>query len=568
MTKNKSLFLIIFLITAFSSLGASEAISGSDPDMTHLMTVLVLQLAIVVISARLVGYLFFTYLKQPRVLGELVAGMIIGPYALGSIKLPVIHGALFPLAPGTLPVSPELYGFAMVASVILLFLSGLETDLPTFLKFSFQGSIVGLGGVVFSFALGDLVAVLFFPGVESFMDPKALFLGTLSTATSVGITARILSEKRKMSSPEGVTILAAAVLDDVVGIVLLAIVVGISRVAGTHGDIPWTHIGIVALKAFGFWILFTILGILLGPRLTRRMKQFRSMEMIASLSFGLALFFSGLAEMAGLAMIIGAYVTGLSLSQTDMAHEIRKKLKGIYDFFVPVFFCVMGMMVNFSAIRQVFFFGLIYTLVAVLGKLLGCGLPSLLMGFNLRGAFRIGAGMLPRGEVTLIVAGIGLSSGVIGPDLFGVSIMTLLVASIVAPPLLVKSFTGGSGYKAKSKGQKKALHSIELEFCSARIIDFIKEQVLDGFRDEEFFVHQVDFSRPIYHIRKEEIIITLIIDDNKIIMNMAEENEALVRLMLVEQLLVLKDLISGLESMKSPDTMGADLIRGLFKSSD
>ncbi|NEP85170.1 MAG: hypothetical protein F6K39_48040 [Okeania sp. SIO3B3] len=167
--------------------------------MTHLMTVLVLQLALAVIFARLVGYAFSTWLKQPRVLGELVAGMIIGPYALGSIHLPFLHGPLFPIAQGALPVSPQLYGFAMVASVVLLFLSGLETDLPTFLKFSLRGSIIGLGGVVVSFALGDMVAVLFLPGVDSFMDPQALFLGTLSTATSVGITARILSEKRGRS---------------------------------------------------------------------------------------------------------------------------------------------------------------------------------------------------------------------------------------------------------------------------------------------------------------------------------------------------------------------------------
>ncbi|MBI9101496.1 MAG: cation:proton antiporter [Spirochaetales bacterium] len=536
--------------------------------MTHLMTVLVLQLAMVVISARLVGYLFSTYLKQPKVLGELVAGMIIGPYALGRIHIPMIHGPLFSLAEGAIPVSPELYGFAMVASIILLFLSGLETDLPTFLKFSLRGSVIGLGGVVFSFVLGDLTAVLFLPGVNSFMNPEALFLGTLSTATSVGITARILSEKRKLSSPEGVTILAAAVLDDVVGIVLLAIVVGISKVSGSGEHIPWKHIGFVAAKAFGFWIIFTVLGIIFGPRITRRMKQFRSMEMIASLSFGLALFFSGLAEMAGLAMIIGAYVTGLSLSQTDMAHEIRTRLKGIYDFFVPVFFCVMGMMVDFAAIKPVFFFGLIYTFAAILGKLLGCGLPSLTMGFNLKGAARIGAGMLPRGEVTLIVAGIGLSSGAIGKDLFGISIMTLLIASVIAPPLLVKSFSGGPGFKSKSEKEKEDLHSIDLEFASARLVDFIKEQVLDGFRDEEFFIYQADISRPIFHIRKEQISITMIIEDNHIIMNMSSEDELLVRLMLVEQLLTLKDLLSGLESMKSPDTMGADLIRGLFQNSD
>ena len=127
-------------------------------------------------------------------------------------------------------------------------------------------------------------------------------------------------------------------------------------------------------------------------------------------------------ELAGLAMIIGAYVMGLALSQTDIAHELREKLQGLYNFFVPIFFCVMGMMVDFAAIKAVFFFGMVYTAAAVAGKLLGCGVPALFAGFNLRGAFRIGAGMLPRGEVTLIVAGIGLASGAIGNDMFGGSL--------------------------------------------------------------------------------------------------------------------------------------------------
>ena len=324
--------------------------------MTHLMTILVFQLALIIILARILGWLFPRYLRLPKVLGELVAGMIIGPYALGSIHIGILQGPLFALPPGgELSVSLELYGFAVVASIVLLFMSGLETDLPTFLKFSGKGSLVGVGGVVFSFVLGDAATVIFMPSVTSFMDPAALFLGTLSTATSVGITARILSEKRKMSSPEGVTILAAAVLDDVLGIVLLAVVVGISKVSTTHGDIPWRHIGFIALKAFGFWIVSTVVGVIIAPKLTKGMKRFKSMDTIASLSFGLALFISGLAELAGLAMIIGAYVIGLALSQTDVAHEIRKKMHGVYEFFVPVFFAVMGMMVNFSAMKGVFY---------------------------------------------------------------------------------------------------------------------------------------------------------------------------------------------------------------------
>ncbi|NBC28705.1 MAG: cation:proton antiporter, partial [Spirochaetes bacterium] len=180
------------------------------------MTVLVLQLAVILISAKIIGYLFQRFLRQPRVLGELAAGMIIGPYALGQFFIPLIGQPLFPIGEGVLPVSPELYGFASVASIVLLFLAGLETDLPTFLRFSVVGSLVGLGGAAVAYAAGSGVAIWLFPGVDGFLHPVALFLGVLSTATSVGITARILSDKREMSSPEGVSILSAAVLDDVI----------------------------------------------------------------------------------------------------------------------------------------------------------------------------------------------------------------------------------------------------------------------------------------------------------------------------------------------------------------
>jgi Kef-type K+ transport system membrane component KefB len=409
-----------------------------------------------------------------------------------------------------------------------------------------------------------MTAVFLLPGVSSFMHPTALFLGTLSTATSVGITARILSEKRMMSSPEGVTILAAAVLDDVIGIILLAVVVGVAKVAGSGGHVAWGHIGIIAAKAFGFWIISTVLGIIFAPALSRRLKRLESMEMVAAVSFGIALFLSGLSEMAGLAMIIGAYVVGLSLSQTDIAFEIQEKLHGIYDFMVPIFFAIMGMMVDFSALPAVLGFGAVYVLVAFAGKLIGCGIPALAVGFNLRGAFRIGAGMLPRGEVTLIVAGIGLASGAIGPEMFGVAIMTLLAAGVSAPPVLIASFRGGSGYRKSLATGVKQASTIELEFPTRRMSNFVVSEILDGFRNEGFFIQQVDRGRSLYNLRKDEVQITVKQEGMLIELSTSEDDEPFVRLLMLEVLLDLKEFVQSIESMKSPDMMGADLLMGMF----
>lgn len=531
--------------------------------MTHKMLVLVIQLGTILLVSRFSGWFFSKRLKQPQVLGELVAGMLIGPYLLGSIHFEALEGPLFAITDGTIPVSPELYGLATVGSVVLLFVSGLETDLKTFLKFSAKGSVVGIGGIIISFLLGSTATMLFNPAVDSIMHPTALFLGTISTATSVGITARILSEKRKLSTPEGVTILAAAVLDDVLSIVLLSVVVGMAAVASTGGSVDWGGVGIVAFKAIGFWLVCTVIGIIIAPHITKRLKYFQSLELIVGVSLGIALILAGLSEMVELAMIIGAYITGLSFSQTDVAHEIREHIQGLYDFLVPIFFCVMGMMVNFEAMREVIGFGLIFTLVAFVGKLFGCGLPALFAGFNIRGAFRIGAGMLPRGEVTLIVAGIGLSSGAIGADMFGVAIMTMLFASVAAPPLLIKSFSGGSGYK-KTIEEKDEAVSIELEFPTAETAAFLRRSLAEGFRAEGFFVNRLDHTSQVYQVQKDAMVFTLIQKGSLIILNTPPEHEQFIRLMMMEKLLDFKDFLSGLQTMKSPDMMGAELLMGMF----
>src|SRR5574344_1127692 len=395
--------------------------------ITGVMANLVLQIGIILFAVRAGGFLV-KKIGIPSVLGELLAGVAIGPFALGGIPLPGFSEGLFPLFSETLAVSPELYAFSTVASIILLFASGLETDLGLFLKYSVAGGIVGIFGVIFSFTFGDLVGVFLMNA--SFMDPRCLFLGILSTATSVGITARILSDKKRMDSPEGVTTLAAAVFDDVLGIVLLAVVLGIVAVLNSSGGgvINGKEIAFIAAKAFGIWLGFTVLGLVFSKKIAGFLKIFKHSYDFSICALGIGLLLAGVFEKQGLAMIIGAYVTGLSLSRTDIAAVIQERIHGLYEFFVPLFFCVMGMMVNVGEMMngEVIIFGLIYTVAAVLAKIIGCGLPTLALGFNIKGALRIGVGMVPRGEVALIIAGIGITAGVINQELFGVVLLMTL----------------------------------------------------------------------------------------------------------------------------------------------
>ncbi len=418
------------------------------------VTRLVFQLAIILAAAKIGGEVFERFLKLPSVLGELAVGILIGPFALGGIDFPQV-GALFEHVPDIsegfeLPVSQELWSIAQVGSIVLLFMAGLETDLRQFLRYARPATIVASGGVILPFAFGAVLTVMF-GYADEITDVKALFIGAVMTATSIGITVRVLGDLRRLGSPEGVTILGAAVLDDVIGILILTIVVGIAQT----GELSAGAVGGVALKTFGFWIALTGIGILLSNVISDVLDRFQVSGAAVALALALAFLAAGLAESFGLAMIIGAFSIGLALSGTELAHRLDEPLRAVYSALVPVFFVVMGMLVDVGSLGGVWTFGAVITVFAVIGKVAGSGLPALLAGFNWTGSFRIGMGMLPRGEVALIMAGIGISQGVLGADLYGVAIIMTIITTAVAPPILAISFRGdSSGVRAEPATQE------------------------------------------------------------------------------------------------------------------
>ena len=406
---------------------------------TEEVTRLVIQLAVILAAAKFSGELFERYLKMPAVLGELAAGIAIGPFALGAVDVPLI-GALFDAVPESedgfvIPVSEGLWAIAQVGSVVLLFAAGLETNLRQFLRYARPATMVAAGGVILPFAFGAAIAVPF-GFADSFTDTRALFLGAIMTATSIGITVRVLGDLRKLSTPEGVTVLGAAVLDDVLGILTLTVVAAIAAT----GEFSAGSMGIVAAKTFGFWIALTGIGIVLASRVSRLLESFKVSGAALGLALALAFLAAGLAESAGLAMIIGAFSIGLALSGTELAHTLDEPLQAVYAAVVPIFFVVMGMMVDVTSLGGVWAFGLVVTVLAVVGKIVGSGVPALLAGFDRKAAWRIGLGMLPRGEVALIMAGVGLSTGILEADLYGVAIIVTIITTALAPPLLTLSY--------------------------------------------------------------------------------------------------------------------------------
>ena len=569
--KNKKMLLAAALCTmAAGALAAHETPPYPNFGLPRVeeMMFFVLQIGVILFAAR-VGGAIASLLKMPSILGELAAGIVIGPWALGGIGFGdglfaggLFHGAeLRAIAKETGHMfdatSPALYGIATLASVILLFLSGLETNLKMFLRYSFVGLMVGLGGVVVSFVFGDLCAVFLLPKffacfaaggehalaglplAEAMTREAPLYMGIMSTATSVGITARILSEKKKMDSEEGVTIMAGAVIDDVLGLIVLAIGNGIiaahhaaaAKAGGAGGAMDWGAIGLVALRAFGVWLGATAIGLLAARWIAKFLKKaFKSPVVIATMAFGLALVLAGFFEFMGLAMIIGAYVMGLALSRTDLKHPIQEMLTPVYTFLVPIFFCAMGMMVDVTALcsKPVLIFGGIYTLLAVAAKVLGCMIPSMCCGFNVLGGLRIGAGMVPRGEVALIIAGLGLSSGYLTQEIFGIGILMTLVTTVVAPPALVGLFAPRAKGVRRPKAAKDESRHVAFEMASEEVARIMLAKLVHELRNEGFYLTELSHDDHIWNAAMDDIEFSIQREERTIRFSCTPAEEAMV----------------------------------------
>ena len=440
----------------------------------EVVTLLVFQVGVILILAKLGGEIFTRFLKLPSVIGELLVGVAIGPYALGQyIDMDRIIpgsdlGPLFarPEIP-TQAVNLELFSISEIAVIVLLFFVGMETNLGQFVRYAKPGSVIALGGVIVPFVLG-VAATIMFGYADRISSAEALFMGAVMTATSVGITARVLSERKKLATPEGVTVLAAAVIDDVLGILILTLAVGVADT----GTVSPTDILIVGGKAVGFLAVWFGGGLLVSRYISKFILSQKVNGAAIAIALGLAMLSSGLAESFGLAFIIGAYATGLALSGTKLAKVLAHPYEGIaeakprvdpplvvlHDAIVPIFFVVQGMQVDVTLFGDVLVFGLVLSALAIVSKVFGSGIPAMGLGFNTLGASRIGFGMLPRGEVALIIAGIGLSKGVIGGELFGVTVFMTIVTTLLAPLALQPLFSGDrTGLRASPEG-KSLLH--------------------------------------------------------------------------------------------------------------
>lgn len=374
---------------------------------------LFVQILIILITTKIGGALSVKF-GQPAVLGKLASGIVIGPAVLGWIS-----------------PSEMITQISEIGVLLLMFIAGLETDIKA-LKQNRNSSIaVAVGGVVAPLFFFYLVGLLI--GME---QTHALFLGLLFSATSVSISAQTLKELGQLQSRESATILGAAVLDDILVVIVLAVMMSLLTV-------EQVSLSLIIGKKLLFFAAIALLGWKVVPWMLRILAPLPVSEAIMSTALIICFTFAYLAETLGVAGIIGSFAAGLAISQTQFKQQVEHKIEPIaYAFFVPVFFVSIGLSVSFAGVSNQI--GIIagLTIIAIVTKLFGSGIGARLTGFHNRSSLSIGAGMISRGEVALILAAIGLEANLLEETFFTASVLVVILTTLVTPPLLKVLFTG------------------------------------------------------------------------------------------------------------------------------
>ncbi len=392
---------------------------------------IVLALAVILASAKLAGDLV-TRIGQPAVLGELLAGVILGNVDLTGF-------GWFQ----TIEADPVIDILARLGVLILLFEVGLESTVKDMLKVGLPSLLVALLGIVTPFALGWAVGALLLPDRGIYVHA---FLGATLTATSVGITARVLKDVNRSQTAEARIILGAAVIDDVLGLVILAVVSGIIASAAAGAAVSWSAIAMIVVKALVFLVGALALGVLLAPRLFKLGGRLRGGGVLLATTLVFCFVLSYLSNLVGLAPIVGAYAAGLILEELSFRdfpgggiHQVEELVKPISTFLVPVFFVLMGMRVDLRAFArpEVLALAALLTVAAIAGKQ-ACSLGAI--GGKLD-RLSVGFGMMPRGEVGLIFANIGAGlvlagRRVVDDGVMSAVVIMVIVTTVATPPAL------------------------------------------------------------------------------------------------------------------------------------
>jgi Kef-type K+ transport system membrane component KefB len=384
-----------------------------------------ISLGILLFAAKLMAELFHK-IKLPIVLGELLAGIIVGPFALGA--LPLVDGEPLVVLDETIRHIGE------IAAVVILFIAGLEITPREFLRGGAAAFTVGSLGVVVPFFVGYYAFTAF--GIEAL---QSILIATALTATSIAISIQVLTELGKMQSKEARLILGAAIVDDILAIAVLSVVVTMVQTGNTQPAI--FDIVLLIMQVLGTFAAILIVSVLIIPRVlhTERLwKSKGSLEGIITAAFFAA---AGIAAFLGLSPIVGAFAIGMAVASTRIIKQVHEYVDKLQIIFAPLFFAIIGAQVDLRGVNlDVLFLAGIIIVIAVVTKLIGCALPSLLFLKDRPRSMRVGIGMVSRGEVGLIVAGVGVSSGALTNNIYTAVIIMVAATTIITPIWLTLAY--------------------------------------------------------------------------------------------------------------------------------
>jgi Kef-type K+ transport system membrane component KefB len=368
---------------------------------------LLFELFVIFVSAKALGELF-ERIRLPSVLGEIMAGAVLGPYALGWIS-----------------TSDTIHSVAELGAIFVLFSAGLETSPGELIRNGRRSVAVASAGIIVPFLFGFTYMKL-----RGDASSEAVFVGAAMVATSVGITARVFADLHLLSTDTAKIILGAAVFDDIFGMVLLALVGGLAS-----GGVNWLHIGILIGEAAAFALFMIFVAPRIVRRIEPRVEQLSMQNASLIVALAICLLLSWLAVKIGMAAIIGAFFAGLMFADYAPRWNLFPRVAGITEFLAPFFFFDIGTRLNMSLLKgDILVAAIIISLLAIVSKLIGCGLP--LLGQGWRQMLQVGTGMMPRGEVALIVALVGVQSGIVTQPTYAIVVLMTAVTTILAPPFL------------------------------------------------------------------------------------------------------------------------------------
>ena len=385
-----------------------------------------ISLAVLLFAAKLFAEIFHKF-RLPVVLGELLAGIIVGPFAIGA--LPIFDGKPLVI------LNETILQIGQIAGIVILFIAGLEITPREFLRGGAASFAIGACGVIVPFFLGYYVFTIF--GLDGL---QSVLIATALTATSIAISVRVLTELGKMQTKEAKLILGAAIVDDILAIAVLSVVVTMVQTGNMAPNI--TDIIFLILKILGIFAALLIGAVIIIPKIlnTERLwKAKGSVEGIVTASFFGA---SAVAALVGLSPIVGAFSVGMAVASTKIIKRVEEYVDKLEIIFAPLFFAIIGTQVNLTGVNlDVLFLSAIVIAVAIFSKLAGCGLPAMMFLRDKSKAMKVGIGMISRGEVGLIVAGIGVSSGVLSSNVYTTVIIMVAVTTLITPIWLKKSYS-------------------------------------------------------------------------------------------------------------------------------